>query len=151
MRGRMDSSPSTKPRWFALPLLVLGVLGFAAAWTLAALAFERHCAWLAPLAAIDMALLLGFGRWPASFKRAGVALLATITTIAVANLAIAATEMGRNMGLTPWASALKMGPDYAILLVRLANGPAEFAWYALALALAVWRGLSGRRPAPSAH
>ena len=148
MRDRMDTASAPQPSWFALPLLQLGVLGFAAAWTLAALALQRHCAWLAPLAAIDMALLLGFGRWPAGARRAGVTLLATLATIALANFAIAATEMGRNMGPMPWASALKLGPDYASLLIRLANGRFELACYAMAMVLALWAGLSGRRPAP---
>ena len=40
------------------------------------------------------------------------------------------------MGLLPWDSALRLGPVYAWELLRLANGPAELAWYALALVLA---------------
>ena len=54
----MTTEPDATPRWFALPLLALGMLGFVSAWVLAALFFERQCAWLAPLAAVDMVLLL---------------------------------------------------------------------------------------------
>ncbi len=139
-----------QPHPFALPLLALGVAGFAALWVLATLALQRgQCAWLAPLAALDMLVLLRIARWPAGVARAAWALLATAAVILLANFGIAAAEMGRNMGLMPWASALKLGPNHAAILLQLANGPAEWAWYALALAGAAWGGLSGRRPAPS--
>ena len=154
MRGRMSipaphAPAATKPRPYALPLLALGSAGFAALWVLAALGLQRHCAWLAPLAALDMLVLLRIAHWPAGILRAAWAVLGTAVAIALANFGIAAAEMGRNMGLLPWASALKLGPNYAAMLLQLANGPVEWAWYALALAGAAWGGLSGRRPAPS--
>ena len=149
MRGLMTDPATRTLRPYALPLLALAVAGFAAAWVMAALALERQCAWLAPVAALDMILLLRFARSPAGAGRAGMASLGTALTILLANYGIAAAEMGRNMGLLPWASALKLGPDYAGMLMRLANGPAEWAWYALALLGAAWGGFSGRRPAPS--
>ena len=148
MRGRM-STPIAATRPYALPLLGLAVAGFAAAWVLAALALERQCAWLAPVAALDMIVLLHFARWPAGAMRALFAAAGTALTILLANYGIAAAEVGRNMGLLPWASALRLGPDYAGMLMGLANGPAEWAWYALALLGAAWGGFSGRRPAPS--
>ena len=148
MRGLMTDPATRTLRPYALPLLALAAVGFAAAWVLAALALERQCAWLAPVAALDMIVLLRFARWPAGAMRALVATAGTALTILLANYGIAAAEIGRNMGLLPWASALRLGPDYAAGLMGLANGRAEWAWYVVALAVAAWAGFSGRRPAP---
>ena len=146
------ADPNPRPRWFALPLLALGIAGFAAAWVLAALALEGQCAWVAPLAGLDMVLLLRFGGWSRGGRRALVALLATAATIALANFGIAASEIGRVLGLMPWESALRLGAAHAWLLARLANGPLELAFYAAGLLAALWAGVSARpRPAPSAR
>ena len=151
MRGRMDSPHAPVALRYALPLFALAVGGVAAAWVLAAFALEDQCAWLALVAALDMLLLLRLARWPAGGRSALVAVAGTALSIVLANYGIAAAEMGRNMGLLPWASALKLGPDYAAMLMGLANGAAEWGWYVLALVGSAWGGLSGRRPAPSAR
>jgi hypothetical protein len=144
-----DMPATTSARWLAFALLALGILGFAAAWLLVALKAERQLAWLAPLAAADMVLLLAAVRWPPGRSRAIVAGLATLATIILANLAIIAGEVGRGMGLRPWESALRLGPSYAWELFRLATRPLDMAWYALALLVAGWAGFSARRrPAP---
>jgi hypothetical protein len=148
----MTTEPDTAPRWFALPLLALGMLGFVSAWVLAALFFERQCAWLAPLAAIDMLVLLGIARWPAGAKRAFWACLATALAIAVANFGIAAGELGKSFGLRPWESALMLGPDHAWTLLGMANSPIDLAFYGTGVLVALVGGLSARRRrAPSAH
>lgn len=139
------------PRWYALPLLALGVTGFAAFWMLLALALNRQCTWLAPAAALDVALLLRLAKWPAGISRAGLAVLATALVIAAANVLIAAGQLGQQFGLRPWESALKMGPSYAWLLTTLALDRVDLALCAAALLLAAWMGLSGPRPAPSAR
>ena len=120
----------------ALVLLLLGGLGFAAAWCLLAGALQSQAAWMAPLAALDAVLMLRLGRMPADWRRPAWAFIATLATILLANWGIAAIEIGRSMGLLPWDSALRLGPVYAWELLRLANGPAELAWYVLALVLA---------------
>ena len=51
-------------RTFPLPallLLLVGCLGFAAVWVLAARLLQSQVAWLAPLAALDVALMLRLG------------------------------------------------------------------------------------------
>ena len=141
-----DSAPS--PRWFALPLLALGMLGFVSAWVLAALFFERQCAWLAPLAAADMVLLLGIARWPAGGRRAAWAFIATAVAIVLANFGIAAGELGKSFGLRPWESALMLGPRHAWTLLEMANSPLDLAFYALGLLVALVAGFSARRRAP---
>ena len=149
MHATMTPDPASSPRWFALPLLALGSLGFACAWMLLALRFERQLAWLAPLASADMVLLLAISRCPAGPRRAAWTTLATATAIIVANFGIIAGQVGMGFGLRPWESALRLGPSFARELARLATGPGDLAWYALALALAGWAGFSARRRAPS--
>ena len=147
----MTTEPDPTPRWFALPLLGLGMLGFVSAWVLAALFFERQCAWLAPLAAVDMVLLLGIARWPAGAKRAAWAFAATAMAIALANFGIAAGEVGQGFGLRPWESALLLGRDHAWTLLEMANSPLDLALYAVGLLVALVAGFSARRRAPSAR
>ncbi len=132
----------------AVLLLLIGGMGFAAAWVLAAGRLETHAAWLAPLAAVDAAWMLHLGRMPAGAKRAVLAVVGTLATILLANWGIAAMEMGRSMGLLPWESALRLGSSYAWELIQLANNAVELAWYALSVFVAAIGGLSGRRPAP---
>lgn len=149
-RHRTCPMPSTHPptfRWFALSLVLLGATGFAAFWVLLALLVDRQCAWLAPLAALDVALLQGLARWPRGAGRAWFAGLATALTVALANFMIAAGQIGQNFGLRPLESALRIGPDYAWLLLTLANDRVDLLWYAAGIALAAWTGLR-RRPAP---
>lgn len=143
------SEPS--PRWYALPLLLLGATGFAAAWMLLALAMNRQCSWLAPLAALDMVLLLRMSAWPAGTSRAAWALLATGFVIAAANFLVVAGQVGQGFGMRPWESALKLGPSYAWLLLTLATDRIDLLLWAAGLLVALWAGLSGRRPAPSAR
>ena len=144
----MTIDPDATPRWFALPLLALGMLGFVSAWVLAALFFERQCAWLAPLAGADMVLLLAISRWPAGAGRAALAFVATAVAIALANFGIAAGEVGQGFGLRPWESALMLGPDHAWTLLQMANSRLDLAFYAVGLLVALAAGFSARRRAP---
>jgi hypothetical protein len=121
-------------------LLVLGCLGFAAGWSLYAGMQQAQVAWMAPLAALDAALMLRIGRMQGGWGRATWALVGTVATVLLANWGIAAVEIGRSMGLLPWDSLLKLGPAYASELTRLANGGVELAWYAVAAAVAVIAG-----------
>ena len=147
----MTTDPDATPRWFALPLLALGMLGFVSAWVLAALFFERQCAWLAVVAAADMVLLLSIARWPPGTGRAALAFIATAVAIALANFGIAAGEVGQGFGLRPWESALMLGPDLAWTLLEMANSPLDLAFYAAGLLVSLAAGFSARRRAPSAR
>jgi hypothetical protein len=152
----MPESLDHKPRWYALPLLVLGATGFAAAWLLLALALDHSCSWLAPLAALDLVLLLRLSRWPAGSSRLGWAVAGTACVIVIANGLIAAGQIGRSFGMRPWESALRIGMDYTWLLVQLATQHVDLTLYAASLVLAAWLGAtwqgaaaSGRHPTPS--
>ena len=125
-----------------LLLPVLGCLGFAAAWVLLARALQSQASWLAPLAALDVAWMLHLGRVRPGWTRTALAMVSTVAVIALANWGIAATEIGRSMGLLPWESALRLGPNYARELIQLANSRLDLAWYAISVVLA---GILARR------
>lgn len=131
--------PSPARRWL-LPLLALavGVLGMTAAWLALAMAVRGPCGWLAPLAALDMALMLRLSAAPAGRLRAGLAVLGTVAAVATSYWMIAATQMGNLLGLSPLESAQRLGPVLAGELVRHMTSAWDIAFAALALVLA-WR------------
>ncbi len=136
----MTAANRLSPMRLLLP--VLGCLGFAAAWVLLARVLQSQVSWLSPLAALDVVWMLQLGRVKPGGLRAGLAVLATLVIIALANWGIAATEIGRLMGLLPWESALRLGSDYAWQLSKLANTRADVIWYGVSLILA---GVLARR------
>ncbi|MEO6155799.1 MAG: hypothetical protein ABIP16_08755 [Thermomonas sp.] len=123
-----------------LPLL--GCLGFAAAWMLLARLLQSQASWLAPLAALDVVWMLRLGGIRPGWTRTGLAIAMTCAVIVLANWGIAATEIGRSMGMLPWESALRLGLHYAWQLIQLANTRADLVWYAAGVALA---GVFARR------
>lgn len=128
--------PSRSRPTTALALALAGSIGIAAAWVLVAQASGRHCSWMAVVAAVDAALLLRMGRFRPGAARALTGVLATALAIALANWGIAATEVGRQLGLTPWTSLAKLGAGHGWLLVRLANDAVDVAWLAAGLVVA---------------
>jgi hypothetical protein len=121
----------------ALGLALAGSLGIAAAWILVAQASGRQCSWMAVLAALDAGMLLRMARMPPGAARAACTVLATLLAIALANWGIVATEVGRMLGLAPWASMGKLAFDHGWLLARLANDAVDLAWLAAALVVAI--------------
>ncbi|WP_246064620.1 hypothetical protein [Pseudoluteimonas lycopersici] len=124
----------------AIALLLLASAGIAAAWALVALVTGRQCSWMALVAALDAAIVLRITGARAGTSRACAAMAATAFAIALANWWIAAGQVGRSLGLMPWASSLRLGPDYAWTLASLANRPVDLAWIAAALLLAAIAG-----------
>jgi hypothetical protein len=124
------------------PLLiaVLGICGMTAIWTLLALIVDRQCAWVAVLTAADIALLLRLARAAPGLPRAATTVVATLATILLANWVIAAAQIGGAMGLGLIDSVQRLGTDHAQTLFGLANQPAELAWYAIAVIVALWLG-----------
>lgn len=127
--------PSHIP-WFALALLVLGCAGFTAAWAAVAMLSGAQCAWMAPLGALDAAWLLRLGGAKPGASRMWLGIVATAACILLANWSIVAANLAGMMGLDFLGSAIRLGPSLAWTLAGLANGPAELAWMAAALALA---------------
>ncbi|MEN1941850.1 hypothetical protein WCE41_10905 [Luteimonas sp. MJ246] len=120
----------------ALALALAGSIGIAAAWVLVAQASGRQCSWMAVVAALDAALLLRMGRHRPGLARALWGVLATALAIVLANWGIIATEVGRMLGLAPWASMGKLGFEHAWLLARMANDAVALAWLAAGLVVA---------------
>ena len=133
----MSAAPIHRFSWFALALLLLGVGGLAAAWISVAAISGAPCAWMAPIAALDAAWLLRLARVPSGNGRMLAGVAATVGIIALANWGVAAAQMGVVMGLSFLDSALRLGPSLAWTLIDLASGPAEFAWTAAGLLLAL--------------
>jgi hypothetical protein len=138
------ASPSpTAPRTRViapLSIAVLGICGMTAIWTLLALIVDRQCAWVAVLTAADIALLLRLARAAPGLPRAATTVVATLATILFANWVIAAAQIGGAMGLGLIDSVQRLGTDHAQTLFGLANQPAELAWYAIAVIVALWLG-----------
>jgi hypothetical protein len=122
--------------WFALALLALGCIGFAAAWAAVAMLSGAQCAWMAPLAALDVAWLLRLGGARPGAARMWLGIAGTAVSIVLANWSIVAAHMAGMMGLGFLDSALRLGPSLAWTLSWLANGAAGLAWAAAALVLA---------------
>ena len=127
-----------RSRLFAIALLVLGCFGLAAAWILLAAWLNRPCSWMAVIAGIDAALLLRLARVRPGIPRAALGAFATAAMIALALWGIAAARIGGPLGLLPWESLLKMGPEFGWLLVRLGTVPADLAWFVAGLLVAAW-------------
>ena len=120
----------------ALALALAGSIGIAAAWVLVAQATGRQASWMAVVAAIDSLLLLRMGGYRPGTARAGWAVLATLLAIALANWGIAADQVGRMLGLAPWNSMIRLGPEHGWLLLRMANDAVDLAWLAAGLVVA---------------
>lgn len=118
-------------------LLALGTAGSAAVWIMVALALDRQCSWMAVFVALDAAVLLRLGGHPPGWRRAALAVVATIVTIGLANWGIAAGQLGSGMGMLPWESALKLGGAHALTLTQLANRTSDLVWLGLSLPVAV--------------
>ena len=134
---RPFARPARPPRWLAPALLAIGCAGCAAAWILLGVASGRQCSWMAIVAGLDAALLLRLGAMPRGSARAAVAVLATAATIVLANWGIAAAQLGRSIGVLPWISATKLGPEHAWTVLALVNTPMDWTLLAIGLVAAV--------------
>ena len=137
-RFRMPERRPSVPPLFAVGLLLLGSLGAAAAWVLVAMALDAQASWMALVAAADAALIVRLARLQPGATRALCGVLATLLAVLAANWGIVAAWLGRNLGLLPWESMLKLGPEFGWLLMRLGNGGADLAWLAAAVLVAAF-------------
>lgn len=133
------SSPARPSRhWLWPPLLLLGSVTMALAWLTFALVTGSQGGWLAIIAALEAAWMLRLGELHGGKPRMCIAMLATLLIALAANWGIAAAWIGGPMGLTPWESALRMGPHLGWTLIGLANGPLEILCLGIGLLLAAW-------------
>lgn len=129
-------------------MIVIGVLGMATVWAVVSLMTLQPCAWLAVVAAADMALLLHLTQAPAGKARMAVAVAGTLAAIAFSYWMVVATQMGQAMGMKPMASALRLGTQLAWDLTRMNQNGWDLAWLLVSLPLAAWWG-KGRSRNPT--
>lgn len=118
--------------------LVVGVMGAVAVWLGLAITLRSTCAWVAPLAALDMVLMLRLAAAPPGKVRAVLALTGTAIAIVISYWMIVATQMGLLLGLSPAESAQRLGPVLAGELLRHGTTGWDIGFSLLALGLA-WR------------
>lgn len=118
--------------------LAVGILGAVAVWLGLAISLRSTCAWVAPLAALDMVLMLRLAMAPKGAMRSALAVLGTVAAIAASYWMIVATQMGFLLGLSPLESAQRLGPVLAGELLRHGTDGWDIGLSVLALALA-WR------------
>jgi hypothetical protein len=129
------TSPSRLPPT-ALALLLIGSGGIAAAWILFSFASSTQASWMAVVAAVDAAVLLRLGRMPAGWLRSLCGVFGTALAIVLANWGIVATQIGNTMGLLPWESLFRLGPQFTWTLTTLVNDRVDLAWWGAALVVA---------------
>ena len=133
----MAQTQERRARWLAPALLAIGIAGCAAAWILVAIGSGDQGSWMAVVAGLDAGLLLRFSGMGRGTRRTILALGATALTIAVSNWGIAATQLGRSIGVLPWISATKLGPEHAWTVLALVNTPMDWTLLAIGLVAAV--------------
>ena len=116
--------------------LLAGILGTDAAWVALSVVGGRPCSWFAPIAALDLALLLRFAGAPAGGARVAVAVAGTALAVLLAQWLIVSTQMGMALGLHPVESALRLGPALAMQFWRLSLDRLDLAWMLASLPLA---------------
>ena len=134
-------------RWLWPAFMVLvGVLGMATVWAVISLMTRQPCAWLALVAAADMAVLLRLSGAPVGRTRVTLAVLGTAATIAFSYWMVVATQVGQAMGMKPMASALRLGPSLAWDLTRMNQDNWDLAWLLISLPVAAWWAGLGKDP-----
>ncbi len=134
----VSTSASRSRHWLWPILLLLGSLTLTIAWLLVALSTGTQAGWMAIFAALEAAWMLRLGTFRPGPARIALTLLTTVLIAVATNWGIAAAYVGAPMGLTPWESALRMGPHFAWTLLSLANGLGELIWLGIALVVG-WR------------
>jgi hypothetical protein len=134
--------------WWPLLAAIAGSLGMLAIWVTLATLSGRPLAWLGLLVALDITLLLKLAQAPENRWRTALAVLATAVTVAASYWLIVATQIGLLLGLDTLPSAMKLGPVLFWELLRRWLLPADWAWLAAALVLAMGMTRPARRLPP---
>ncbi len=134
--------------------LALAIGIYIVAWMGVAAWLDGFHGWMALLATPTVIAVLRLSRVPTGAARGVLAAIATLAAITLANWIVVAIPFADSSGLTPLATAMRIGPHFLWTLLRLAHSPLDWFWTALSPALAAWwgwrdaAGLSARRPAP---
>lgn len=135
-------SPSMQALNFLLgaAAAMLAATALGALWSLFGLAAGSHAAWMAPLAALLLALLLRYNRHAPGPGRSAATVLLALLCGAHASYLIAAGFIAGQMGLNLFDTLRVIGPDMAWSLTRAHTSALDALCYAIALALAAWLG-----------
>jgi len=117
---------------------LLAIAGMSAIWSAVALVLKSPCGWMAPVAAIDVALMLRLAGLRAGRGRAALALGTTLATLATSAFVIAAISIGRAFGALPHEAIWRIDPPLALTWWRFNASWIDGLAAVLALPLA-WR------------
>ncbi len=117
---------------------LLAIAGMTAIWSAVALVLKSPCGWMAPVVALDAALMLRLAGLRGGRGRAAVALGTTLAALATGAFAIAAMNIGRAFGALPHEAIWRIDPPLALTWWRLNVGWLDGLAAALAPPLA-WR------------
>ena len=117
-------------------VLLFASLGVAAIWGGIALFRGGTSAWMAPVAAIDVAILLRLAGIARSRQRVVASLLITGCTILAGGFTVAALRIGAAFGTLPHEALYKIGPGLAITWWQLNISGWDMALLLLAMPLA---------------
>ncbi|MDY1035265.1 hypothetical protein [Stenotrophomonas sp. CFBP8980] len=140
-------SPAVRTRtvsWLWPVMYLIGAGTALLAWVFFALMTGRQLGWMAVVVALELLFMLRLGTLRGGVLRALLVAGGTLGVTALAWWSIASAWLGGSMGLTPWESALRMGPHLAWTLVGLANVTADWLWLPVALVFAAWLGWQKR-------
>ncbi len=124
----------------ALFVALLVTLGSAAIWGAASLFLHAPCAWMAPVIAVDTAIVLRLASVPGGRGRGLLALLITAIAIALGAFTVAALQIGIAFGILPHEAVWNIGAGLARTWWQLNLGPWDSLVLILALPLAWWSG-----------
>lgn len=143
----MPPRSTTPPRAaLALPAMLLAAAGMAAVWALLAVWLGRQSSWMAVITAADLLFVAWLMRLRRGALLASLSVAGTALAIWLANWWIAAAQMARGLGIHPWESVPKIGPELAWMLMAMANGRADHLWWLAALLAAAIGGVAlGKR------
>jgi len=121
----------------AAGLLLLGTLGFAAAWILLGNYQNSLCTPMTVLAALDAVLLLYLAKMRGRTLRVALALLVTAGAALIAIGALISTRIGLQLGLLPWEAFQRLGMGSARLMLEMSLDRVDLAWLLAGLVIAV--------------
>jgi hypothetical protein len=122
----------------------LGVAGMVGIWLSIALMRDAPCAWLAFLAALDIAFVLWLSGMPAGITRVMANILGVVVIIFASQWLIAATMFAGAWGIGHLEAAQEIGKVLAWEFTRLRLSQMDYWCFGIAIWLAAFLGAIGK-------